>query len=226
MAILQHATSIARAPFVQATDPALDFPGDEAAIDRHVWLDISAGEDAVVQKWRVNGTWHTLTFVGTGGSGSTYNYITPANVVGGTIASHVFTKTASYGWGNAGFSSSETFPADVRIKWTEISVNMGYLIGLSSSDPDQDYATEQYAFHQSEDGHIHIYESSTDIGIVGNNANGTVYEIKRLGSSLTYWLNNVQVGPTRTVSATLLVDVAVKGLVGGGGAVPVPLYLA
>ena len=56
--------------------------------------------------------------------------ITPTNVVGGSFASDVFTKSAGTAWGNSGFSSVESIEGDGYIEWTVTEVNKHRIVGL------------------------------------------------------------------------------------------------
>ena len=134
----------------------------------------------------------------------------------GTVPSWTLTKTAANGWSNAGASSVQTIAGDgwVEFRMDALSGNQ-FMIGLSASDIDQSYASNQYAiFIKAGGGTIDVYESPDRVtpvirlsmhAVVGDET----FKIQRVGTTITYLKNDVIIYTSATaISVPLLVDVA------------------
>lgn len=137
--------------------------------------------------------------------------ILPTNVVGGTFTGWVFGKTAADStWGNSGFSSTESITGDGFIEWIITETNKYRIIGLSTSDPDQDFTSVLYGWFFSDLGTYDIYESGAARSVTGPYvANVSVFRIERVGTTLTYYLDGVSKRAVAGVTAApLFVDTA------------------
>lgn len=145
-----------------------------------------------------------------GGGGGGSPYITPTNIVGGSFTSDVFTKSGGIGW-NAGFSSVESISGDGFIEWTATENTKGRMVGLSTSDPNQNYTSQQYTFYYYAGGLMQIYESGVlQVDAQSYVANTTVFKIAREGTVLTYYKNGIpQRSVTGVTTSPLYVDAIV-----------------
>ncbi|HEX6719455.1 MAG TPA: delta-60 repeat domain-containing protein [Pyrinomonadaceae bacterium] len=153
----------------------------------------------------------------TGGAitgGATEN-VTWANVVGATASGNSLTKTAPTAWGNAGASSTKSIVSGdgyVEFKVTSLLTGM---VGLSHSDPNQDYTSMEFALLTGSDGNLYVYESGVNRGLVSSYTTADVFRVAVEGGVVKYRKNGILVY-TSSVAPTypLLVD---AGLYFNGG---------
>jgi len=74
-----------------------------------------------------------------------------ADLSGASVNDKTITKTASQGWGNAGFGSAQIIPANTNgwVETTILETNTARMIGLSADNPDTHYNTIDYATLQA-----------------------------------------------------------------------------
>lgn len=137
--------------------------------------------------------------------------ITPANVVGGTFTALVYTKSAASAWGNSGYFSAESIVGDGYIEWIVTAVTANKLVGLSTTDLDQNYTSIHYGFLMA-GATYDIYESGVARTVVGALvANVTSLKIERIGTTIDYYVNGVSVRSVAGVTASpLFVDTALN----------------
>lgn len=143
---------------------------------------------------------------------STTGGITVTDQVGISVdVQGVITKTSADGW-NAGGASVETITGDGSVKWTltgTASENINMAVGLSTVNAvSQNFTTIEYTWRTGISGHS-IYE----LGVLKNNYSGlvagTVFEIRRTGTTIEYLKNGAVVRTvTGVTTAPLLVDIS------------------
>jgi RHS repeat-associated protein len=122
------------------------------------------------------------------------------------------TNTTS-AWGTSGFSSIQQLNAgqDGWLEFVAVETNLYRMIGLSSSDPNTNYTSINYAMNLTNTGAITVYENGTSRGSVGSYIAGDLLRIERRGTTIKYYKNNQPLPLyTSTVSSStaLMVDVA------------------
>jgi hypothetical protein len=127
------------------------------------------------------------------------------------VSGNSLSKTADWGWGNSGASSTKAISAGDG--YAEFTVTDAYysisLLGLSHQDTNQDYPEMDYVIHPSGSGTLYIYENGTLRGSFGPYAPGDKLRVAVEGGVVKYRRNGVLLY-TSTIAPTypLLVDTA------------------
>ncbi|HEY0324119.1 MAG TPA: hypothetical protein VGC66_24450 [Pyrinomonadaceae bacterium] len=133
------------------------------------------------------------------------------NAVGLSVNGNNLSKTAGWGWGNAGASSTKAISSgDGYVEFTVTDNNFSIsLFGLSHGDTNQDYTDVDFAMHPAGSGTLYIYEGGVGRGSVGPYAVGDKLRVSVEGGVVKYRRNGVLVyTSTVTPAYPLLVDTA------------------
>lgn len=134
--------------------------------------------------------------------------VTWTNVVGVSVSGNTITKTATTGWGNSGAASIATFGGNGGVDFAVTQMNTYFMCGLSTTDPDQNYTTINYAIYAAS-GIAHVYENGTSKGAFVTYQNGTRFQIERVGTTIYYKKNGTTFYTSTTSSTGILrVDAA------------------
>lgn len=110
---------------------------------------------------------------------------------------------------NAGAASTTSFAGDGYVEFQAAAdVTLGRLVGLSDVDTNQDYNTIDYALYLNEGGGQQVYKSENGtLTLLSTYVEGDVFQVKRVGTAISYWKNGVQIGTSATPSSgALIVD--------------------
>ena len=109
----------------------------------------------------------------------------PVNV---SVAGGVLTKTAGSPWG-AGAASAQVITGDGAVEFSAIQTSKARMLGLSSTNIDESYATIGYAIDAAAGGAVVIFESGVKVGNFGTYQSGDILRIERIGSAIYYKRN-------------------------------------
>ncbi len=133
------------------------------------------------------------------------------DIVGANATGSTLTKNTTIGWGNSGGASSNVLTAGVDgwANYVALVTNEKRMFGLSDSNADANYTTIAYAINLRDLGDIRVFENGIHRGDFGNYSANDVFEIERIGTTITYKRNSI-VFYTSTVPSTtdLIVDVS------------------
>jgi RHS repeat-associated protein len=139
--------------------------------------------------------------------------VTWKNVVGAKVEGNKLQRTVGGNtWGVSGASSQEVLPAGSSgwLEFTASESTTNRMIGLATSDPDQNYTSIAHAVYLAVSSYsMRIYESGTQVYGSGTFKTGDVFRIERSGTTVKYYKNNVAFYTSAANStAPLLVDAA------------------
>jgi YD repeat-containing protein len=138
-------------------------------------------------------------------------------MVGVTASGNNLTKTAVYGWGNAGANSAKAIASgDGYMEFTSTGqTTESRIAGLSRGDTDQSYQDVDFGIDLAGNGQIYIYEAGVSRGTFGSYGAGDVFRVAIEGGVVKYRKNGVLLY-TSTVAPSypLLVDCALANLNG------------
>ena len=129
----------------------------------------------------------------------------------GVLASgNDLTMTGTRGWGNAGAVSTKVLASgDGFFELTASETDTARMIGLSSSDFDQNWRSIDFALYLSPTGGLAIYERGVYRGSVGSYATSDVLRVAVESGVVTYWNGGVLLYTSLVIPALpLLVDTA------------------
>ncbi len=149
--------------------------------------------------------------------------VTWVDTAGVAVNGNYITKNASMGWGNGGAASLETFAGDGGVKFVVTQTNTFRMCGLSSANPDDNWASIEYAIFLLTNGRIRVYESGVYKGNFGSYKIGDRFTVERVGSAIVYKKNDAvfytSVTPT---DAGLMVDCSIYN---GGGEISDAIFV-
>ena len=132
------------------------------------------------------------------------------DTVGVTVNGNSITKNASIGWGNSGAASQESFTGNGGVEFLATQTNTYRLCGLSSTNPDANYASIEYGILPYENGPFHVFENGADKGDFGSYQIGDRFKVERIGSTIVYKKNDVIFYTSGTpTDLSLFVDCAI-----------------
>lgn len=121
-------------------------------------------------------------------------------------------KNAAGSW-DAGVSSVQSIAGDGYVQFVADATTpvSRWLIGFSHTDTDQNFNTIQYGLIIDEidvTSDMQVYESGVNVFTLAEaNADGDVFQVRRTGTTITYWKNGVLRYTSATpTSQTLVVD--------------------
>ena len=101
-----------------------------------------------------------------------------ANAVGVAVSGNNLTKTAAFGWGNAGATSTKNITSgDGYVEFTASETNLSRMGGLSNGDTDQNWQDIDFAIYAANDSNLYLYEAGNYIGGFGPYAAGDTLRI-------------------------------------------------
>jgi hypothetical protein len=132
-----------------------------------------------------------------------------------TASGNDLVKVQSGGAWNGGAGSWNTVKNNGFLQFTAIETNTARMGGLSTSNPNSNFTTIQYAWYLRTDGTAEIYESGSSRGNFGAYGAGAIFKIAVESNVVKYYLNGV-LRYTSTISPTLplMVDVSINTLAG------------
>lgn len=119
-------------------------------------------------------------------------------------------KIQSNGNWDGGAASWNTVSNNGYFQFTATETNKHRMAGLSTTNPDADYTTIQYAIYLLNSSTVQIYESGNYRGSFGTYATGDVFKISVEASVVKYYQNNVLIYISAIAPALpMLVDVSI-----------------
>jgi hypothetical protein len=132
------------------------------------------------------------------------------NAVGVSVSGNSLTKTATWGWDNAGASSTKAITSgDGYVEVTASENNTHRMFGLSNGDSNQDYTDIDYAMFIVSNSTIQIYEKGVGIPVssFGDYLPGDKLRVAVEGGQVKYRKNGVLLyTSSATPTYPLLVD--------------------
>jgi hypothetical protein len=111
------------------------------------------------------------------------------NAVNVSISGNTLTKVSGSAW-DAGASSVASILSGNGFAQMEAqgTVWQETMFGLSTSDPDQSYASIKWAIHlQGATGNVQIYESGVQRGVIGTYGTGDLFRVAVEGTAVKYY---------------------------------------
>ena len=141
---------------------------------------------------------------------ATIQNVTWQNAVGVSSVGNGLTKTASTGWANSGASSTQTIASgDGYVEFTVSETNTDRMLGLSTVDSDQNYASVGFAILLADSGTVYIFESGVSRGGFGTYVTGDKLRVAVEGGVVKYRKNGTLIYTSQlTPGYPLLVDTA------------------
>ncbi len=114
----------------------------------------------------------------------------------------------SFAYGIAGNRSVQVFSGDFILEFTKGEL-LNNVIGMSADNPDNDFTTIDYAWVINANGTLSITENSSSKIVPLPVSYADVIQIRRVGSTVSYWHNGVlRYTSQTTTSADLMIDSA------------------
>ncbi len=131
-----------------------------------------------------------------------------SDLVGMTPTGNNIQKTSANAWGNGGFASTNTIPANTD-GWVEWEINGtadAYFLGLSSVNADANYTTIEFAVYVHNTSTLGAYDAGVDhpVGTTGY-ASGDLIRVERIGATVYYKKNGTTFHTSTTTSTTQLI---------------------
>ena len=122
----------------------------------------------------------------------------------------MYKTLAGSAW-TAGASSVQTFAGDGYVQMTAFETSYHRMFGVSTADPNVDYASIEYGIHLNNGGSINIYESGVlSAALVTSYETGDVLSIHRVGTTITYKKNGATFYTSLIASTgTLMIDTSI-----------------
>ena len=130
-----------------------------------------------------------------------------------TIIGNYLKRTDPGSAWTAGAASVQSLSAgqDGWIEFVASEENTGRMVGLSSQNNGVHYNTIGYAIHPRTDKTVGIYESGSRVKEIGTYAAGDIFRIARVGTTIKYYKNGVELYTSASQSTSLLlVDVSLN----------------
>lgn len=124
------------------------------------------------------------------------------------VNANTLKKVPDYGW-NGGFASEETIAGDGFVEFKAANYKSHLMLGLSSSNPNANYNTIDYAIYLNRNRYVYIYESGSSKASLGTYAIGDRFRVERTGPSgiVKYYQNGQLIHTSGTnTTAPLMID--------------------